>query len=97
MKLTGIKDFFKDGKGQSSMMRVIMFFMVACIMVPWAWISIQTGTLIAFSEGSLYVLGLALGGKSVQKLFEAFTEKTNPKDVVIEVFKQIKQTRKKKV
>ena len=86
-----MKDFFKNDNGQSSLMRMISFLLVICIMIPWGWISITKGVMIPFSDGSLYVLGIAFGGKSVQKLIEGFA--SDPKDVVLEVIKRIKKVK----
>lgn len=61
---------FQDEKGHYSMMRVSLFVIVSFVMLTWTVVSIKNGDLIEFSPSQLYLVGIAIGSKSLQRFAE---------------------------
>lgn len=89
-----MKRVLNDHRDQSSLMRLVTLLIVAGIMGPWAWLSIQAGSMLVFSDSVIQVLTLAIGGKVAQKAFEEFFNSGAPKDIVGSVLKELKHTEK---
>lgn len=77
-----MKQLFANQKGQSSMMRFALFFVVCVIMIVWGILSVKSGNFIEFTDSSLYLLGLCLGGKVGEKIIELLN-KEKQKEVTI--------------
>ena len=63
-------EFLKDSNGQFSSMRVMSFMIVFMVMVGWCGVSWKQGELAVMTPDLLGLVGLALGGKTVQKFIE---------------------------
>lgn len=62
---------FGDGQGNTSMMRVIVFGIVAAVLVPAVYIALSTKTYLVLTAQDLSLISIALGAKCVQNAQEA--------------------------
>ncbi len=65
--LKGMAEFFQDGCGNNSSMRLLVFLVVAVVLFNWTWINISSGTLTPLSWGELGSIVGSLFVKSIQK------------------------------
>lgn len=59
--------FLNDTDGGQSSMRLAMMLVVIVVLSGWLYVVIKTGTFVDFPSGTVWILGLSLTGKLVQK------------------------------
>lgn len=64
------KDFFTEGDGNGSSIRLVFIVGCSAIFFVWAWLSIKNNTILSFELQDLGAIGLLIAGKEVQKYFE---------------------------
>lgn len=64
-------EFFSDNDGSMSASRLILIMYATVIIGAWSYISIKSTTLTPVPESVITMLGLAIGGKIIQKPFES--------------------------
>jgi hypothetical protein len=62
--------FFQGASGKSSWMRLMSGYVVFSVMTAWLVISIRTGELVNLPETMVWIVGIAIAGKVVQRPME---------------------------
>lgn len=65
-----MNNFLHDHRGDQSMMRLLNLLIVVAVVCVWTSVSMSKQALQDLPTGVVWMLGLALGGKAIQKFIE---------------------------
>jgi len=65
-----LQEFLMDGKGKYSAIRLSFLCWMLGVLVMWGWVSFQQKSLQPIPESVITLIGIAVGGKVVQRIGE---------------------------